>query len=46
MSLRDMIKNSVLEQFTGTISVDKVILSLLVAFLLGVFIVYIYKKTL
>ena len=45
MSLRDMIKNSVLEQFTGTISVDKVILSLLVAFLLGVFIVYIYKKT-
>lgn len=45
MSLKDMIKNSVLEQFTGTISVDKVILSLLVAFLLGVFIVYIYKKT-
>lgn len=45
MSFIDMIKKSVIEEFTGTISVDKIFLSLLVAFLLGVFIVYIYKKT-
>lgn len=45
MSFIDMIKKSVLEEFTGTISVDKIVLSLLVAFLLSIFIVYIYKKT-
>lgn len=45
MSFIDMIKKSVINEFTGTISVDKIFLSLLVAFLLGIFIVYIYKKT-
>lgn len=44
MSFIDMIKKSVINEFTGTISVDKIFLSLLVAFLLGIFIVYIYKK--
>ncbi len=45
MNFMDMIKKSVVEEFTGTISVDKMILSLIVAFLIGLFIVYIYKKT-
>lgn len=45
MSFIDMIKKSVIEEFTGTISVDKIFFSLLVAFILGIFIVYIYKKT-
>lgn len=45
MSFVDMIKKSVIQEFTGTISVDKIVLSLLVAFILGIFIVYIYKKT-
>lgn len=45
MNFMDMIKKSVIEEFTGTISVDKMILSLLVAFLIGLFIVYIYRKT-
>ena len=45
MSFMDMIKKSVISEFTGTITVDKILLSLLVAFVIGVFIVYIYKKT-
>lgn len=45
MSFIDMIKKSVINEFTGTISVDKIFLSLLVAFALSIFIVYIYKKT-
>ena len=45
MSFIDMIKKSVLSEFTGTISVDKIFLSLLVAFALSVFIAFIYKKT-
>ncbi|MBR6689839.1 MAG: DUF4956 domain-containing protein [Bacilli bacterium] len=45
MSFMDMIKKSVISEFTGTITVDKIILSLIVAFVIGVFIVYIYKKT-
>lgn len=45
MSFMDMIKKSVVSEFTGTITVDKILLSLLVAFVIGVFIVYIYKKT-
>ena len=45
MNFMDMIKKSVVEEFTGTISVDKMILSLIVAFLIGLFIVYIYKKS-
>lgn len=45
MSFVDIIKKSVISEFTGTISVDKILLSLIVAFIIGVFIVYIYKKT-
>lgn len=45
MSFVDMIKKSVIAEFTGTISVDKVLLSLAVAFIIGVFIVFVYKKT-
>lgn len=45
MSFVDMIKKSVIAEFTGTISVDKVLLSLAIAFIIGVFIIYVYKKT-
>lgn len=45
MSFVDMIKKSVISEFTGTITVDKILLSLIVAFVIGVFIVLIYKKT-
>lgn len=45
MSFVDIIKKSVLENFTGTISVGDIILSLLTAFIIGIFIVYIYRKT-
>lgn len=45
MSFVDMIKKSVVAEFTGTISVDKVLLSLAVAFIIGIFIIYVYKKT-
>lgn len=45
MSFVDMIKKSVLEEFSGNVSVDKILFSLLIAFVIGVFIVYIYKKT-
>ena len=45
MSFVDMIKDSVISEFSGTISVDKILLSLVVAFIIGVFIVFIYKKT-
>lgn len=45
MSFVDMIKKSVVAEFTGTISVDKILLSLIVAFIIGVFIIYVYKKT-
>ena len=45
MNFMDMIKKSVIEEFTGTISADKMMLSLIVAFLVGLFIVFIYRKT-
>ena len=45
MSFMDMIKKSVISEFTGTITVDKILLSLLVTFVIGVFIVFVYKKT-
>lgn len=45
MSFVDMIKKSVIAEFTGTISVDKILLSLAVAFIIGIFIVYVYRKT-
>lgn len=45
MNFVDMIKKSVLEEFSGTITIDKILFSLIVAFIMGVFIVIIYKKT-
>lgn len=45
MTFIDMIKKSVISEFTGTISADKILLSLLTAFVIGIFIVFIYKKT-
>lgn len=45
MNFLDMIKKGVVEEFTGSISIDKMIFSLLIAFLIGLFIVYIYRKT-
>ena len=45
MSVVDTIKKSVLDNFTGTISVGSMLLSLFVAFLIGIFIIYVYRKT-
>ena len=45
MSAVDMIKKSVLENFTGTISIGSMLLSLIVAFGIGMFIIYVYRKT-
>ena len=45
MGVVDVIKKSVLSNFTGTISVGDMLLSLVVAFLIGIFIIYVYRKT-
>jgi len=45
MKYIDVIKNSIMENFTGTISATQILLALLVSFLIGIFIVYIYRKT-
>ena len=45
MSVVDTIKKSVLENFTGTVSVGAMLLSLIIAFAIGLFIVYVYRKT-
>ncbi len=45
MGITDIIKKSVLNEFTGKISVVDVSLSLITAFILGLFIIYVYKKT-
>jgi len=45
MSVVDTIKSSVLENFTGTISITDMLLSLIVAFLISLFIIYVYRKT-
>jgi len=45
MSIADTIKKSVLENFTGTVSVADMLISLIVAFLIGLFIIYVYRKT-
>ena len=45
MSIVDTIKKSVLAEFSGTISVEAMLLSLLLSFVLGLFIVYVYRKT-
>lgn len=45
MGILDSIKNSVIEEFTGTIAVNEILLSLLFAFLISVFIIFVYRKT-
>lgn len=45
MSVKDIIKKSVLEGFNGTINSWDMLLSLVVAFLIGIFIIYVYRKT-
>ena len=45
MNFVDLLKKSVINEFTGTISIDKIVLSLITAFIIGIFIIYIYKKT-
>jgi uncharacterized membrane protein YhiD involved in acid resistance len=45
MSFLDMIKKSVVEEFTGTISTGDLFFSLLTAFVAALFIIYVYKKT-
>ena len=45
MSVVDTIKKSVLETFSNSVSVGSMLLSLGVAFLVGIFIIYVYRKT-
>lgn len=45
MKYIDIIKNSFIENFSSTVSADQILLSLLTAFLVGAFIIFIYKKT-
>ena len=45
MNFLDMIKNSVLERFDGSLSVWQVVLGLLFAVTAGIFILYIYRRT-
>lgn len=41
----EIIKNGILEQFSGSVSSIDVLLSLLIAFLIAVYIIFIYRKT-
>ncbi len=45
MKFVDLIKNSVISEFTGSVSMTDILISLGVAFLIGIFIIVIYKKT-
>jgi len=45
MGFLDLIKKSVVAEFTGTIPTGDLILSLVIAFIAALFIAYIYKKT-
>ncbi len=45
MSIFEAIKNSVIEEFTGTISVGDILFSLIFAFLISIFIIFVYRKT-
>lgn len=45
MNFFDMLKNSVVERFTGTLSVWQVVLGLLFAVTASIFILYIYRRT-
>lgn len=45
MSIFDFFKKGILDEFTGTITIDQLLLSLATAFIIAMFIIYIYKKT-
>ncbi len=45
LSVKDVIKKSILENFNGTISAGDMLLSLLIAFVIAIFIIYVYRKT-
>ena len=45
MNFLDMIKNSVLERFNGSLSPWQILLGLVFSLAAGVFILFIYKKT-
>ena len=45
MNFLDMIKNSVLERFDGSLSVWQVVLGLMFSLAAGVFILYVYRRT-
>ncbi len=45
MNFVDLIKKSVISEFTGTLSIPDIVLSLIFAFAIALFITYIYKKT-
>lgn len=45
MKYIDVIKDSILDNFNGSVSATHISLALLVSFLIGIFIVYIYRKT-
>ena len=45
MNIFDSIKNSVIGEFTGTIAVGEIFSSLIFAFLISIFIVFVYRKT-
>lgn len=45
MSFSDIIKNSVISEFSGEFSFTKVIISIILAFVIALFIIFIYKVT-
>lgn len=45
LSVKDVIKKSILENFNGTISAGDMLLSLFVAFIISIFIIYVYRKS-
>ena len=45
MSFLDMLKNSVVEQFNVGVSVEEMLISLLLAFVTGLFILLVYRQT-
>lgn len=43
--MSNTIKNLLLDQFTSTLTVSQIVLSLVIAFIISIYIVYIYRKT-
>ncbi|TFG81685.1 MAG: DUF4956 domain-containing protein, partial [Erysipelotrichales bacterium] len=45
MSFLDLIQKGITEEFTGTVSLNGILMSLFTAFLIAVFIIYVYRRT-